>query len=81
METLKAWFAREWAAIKKSGTIIFAWLMTASGAIVSGVVDLYNDPSVNDAIKSILKPEYIPWYVLGIGLLLRFVRMRNAKDL
>lgn len=78
MEKFKAWLAREWAAVKKSGTMIFAWLMSASGALVAGLVDLYNDPSINDSIKAILKPEYVPFYIIGIGVLLRFVRMKNS---
>ena len=80
-EKFKAWAAREWSAIKKSGTMLLAWLTSAAGTIGVTLLDLYNDPSVNDAIKSVLKPEYVPIYVLAFGLLLRVVRKRNATDL
>lgn len=78
---LKAWLASEWAAVKKSGTMLLAWLTSAAGLIIGTLADLYNDPSVNEAVRSLLKPEYIPWYVLVFGLLVRFVRKSNAEDL
>jgi hypothetical protein len=77
-ERFKAWLAREWAAVKKSGTMLLAYLTSAAGLVIGSLADLYNDPSVNESIKSILKPEYIPWYVLGFGLLMRFVRKKNS---
>lgn len=80
-QKFKDWLAREWAAVKKSGTMLLAWLTSAIGLIVGTLADLYNDPSVNDAVRALLKPEYVPWYVLGFGLLLRIVRKRNATDL
>jgi hypothetical protein len=77
-QKFKDWCAREWAAVKKSGTMLLAWLTSAVGLIAGTLADLYNDPSVNDAIKSALDPKYIPWYVLGFGLLLRLVRKKNS---
>lgn len=78
---IKAWCAREWEAVKKSGTMLLGWLSTAAGVVGAVLIDLYNDPNVNAAFQSALKPEYIPYYVIGFGLLIRFVRKANAKDI
>lgn len=78
-QKFKDWCAREWEAVKKSGTMVFAWLTSAAGLIVGSLADIYNEPSINDAIKSALDPKYIPWYVLGFGLLLRLVRKKNSS--
>jgi hypothetical protein len=77
----KAWLAREWAAVKKSGTMMFAWLANAAGVIGLALIDLYSDPTINEAIKELLKPEYIPFYILAGGIGLRIVRKANAEDL
>lgn len=77
-QSFKAWCAREWEAVKKSGTMLLAWLTSAAGLIVGALADLYNDPSVNEAVKAILDPKYIPWFVLAFGLMLRFVRKKNS---
>lgn len=81
LQTVRNWCAREWAAVKKSGTMLLGWLVTAAGVVITTLADLYNDPSVNSAIQSVLKPEYVPYYVIALGLVIRFVRKRNATDI
>lgn len=78
-ERFKAWCAREWEAVKKSGTMLLAWLQAAIGVVAAGVVELYNDPSINDGIRAALDPKYVVWYVLGLGVLMRFVRKKNSS--
>jgi len=78
---IKAWCAREWEAVKKSGTVLLGWLSTAAGFVGAALVDLYQDPTVNTALQAALKPEYVPYYLIAFGLLIRFVRKRNATDL
>ena len=80
-DKIGAWLKREWEAVKKSGTMLWAWVQAAVGILGVALLDLFNDPSINDAIKSVLKPEYIPWFVIGAAILLRFVRRKNATDL
>jgi len=79
--TIEAWLRREWAAVRKSGTMLFAWTQAAVGVAAAVLLDVYSDPSINSAIQSALKPDYVPYYVIAVGLLLRIVRKRNAVDL
>jgi hypothetical protein len=51
------------------------------GATTAAVLALANDPTVSDAIKQVLKPEYIPYYVIGFGVLTELLRRRRATDL
>lgn len=78
---IKAWLQREWQAVKKSGTMLLGWVTSAVGIIVATLADFYNDPNINSAIQTALKPEYVPYYVIALGLIIRFVRKRNATDI
>ena len=71
---IKTWF-------KDSETIFFARLQMVVGAVVAGLMALANDPSVSDAIKSIMKPEYVPYYVIAFGVVTEILRRRRATDL
>jgi hypothetical protein len=73
-DKIKAWF-------KRSETIFWARLQVLLGAIVASVMALANDPNIADAIKTVLKPEYVPYYVIGFGLLTEILRRRRATDL
>jgi hypothetical protein len=81
LENTKNWLKREWAAVKKSGTMLIAWLQAAVGIIVAAIIDLASDTNISSAIQSALQPKYVPYYIIGIGILLRFVRKRNSPDL
>jgi hypothetical protein len=73
-DKIKAWF-------KRSETIFWARLQVLLGAIAASVMALANDPNISDAIKAVLKPEYVPYYVIGFGLLTEILRRRRATDL
>lgn len=77
-QKFKDWAAREWAAVKKSGTMLFAWLGTLSGVILAAAKDFFNDQTVSDAVKGALDPKYVPYYIIGAFVLLRFVRKANS---
>ena len=74
-----------WAKIKKffkdSETIFWARFQVLMGAVVAGLLSLVNDPNVGDAIKSVLKPEYVPYYVIAFGVITEIARRRRATDL
>ena len=80
-EAFKSWLRREWEAVKKSGTMLLGWLTALGGALMAAAVDLTSDPNISGAIQSVLQPKYIPYYVIILGVLVRFVRKANAKDL
>lgn len=73
-DKMKAWF-------KRSETIFWARLQVFVGAVTAAVMALAADPAVNDAIHAILKPEYVPYYVIGFGVLTEILRRRRAVDL
>lgn len=74
-----------WAKVKKffkdSETIFWARFQVFMGAVVAGLLSLVNDPNVGDAIKSVLKPEYVPYYVIAFGVITEIARRRRATDL
>lgn len=78
MQSIKAWAAREWAAVKKSGTMLMAWAGTLGGALLAVLKDALNDPTVSDTIKSALDPKFVPYYIIAAFVLLRFVRKSNS---
>jgi lysozyme family protein len=73
-DTIKRWF-------KRSETIFWARLQVFAGAAMAVAMSLAADPAVNEAIHKILKPEYVPYYVIGAGLLTEMLRRRRATDL
>lgn len=74
-----------WATIKKwfkdSETIFWARLQVVLGAVTAAVMALGNDPNISAAVQSILKPQYVPYYVIAFGLLTELLRRRRAEDL
>ena len=71
MDKIKAWF-------KNSVTILWARVLTLGGALLAFVPNLTGDPQINDAIHAILKPAYLPWYVIAIGVITELARRRTA---
>lgn len=72
-----------WEKIKKffkeSETIFWARLQVFIGAIVAAILSVANDPSINEAIKSVLKPEYVPYYVIAFGIITEIARRRRSN--
>ena len=69
------------AAFSHSLTILWARVVALAGLLLASGQALIVDPNVNDAIRALLKPQYIPYYVIGIGLITELCRRRTApKD-
>jgi hypothetical protein len=69
------------AAFKHSVTILWARFVALGGIVLGAVQALSADPAVNDAIHTILQPQFIPYYVIAIGLITELARRRTiAKD-
>jgi lysozyme family protein len=73
-----------WALIKQwcknSETIFWARLQVLLGSAAAIVMAVAADPSVNAAIQAVLKPEYVPYYVIAFGVLTEVLRRRRAND-
>jgi hypothetical protein len=67
----KTWF-------KHSVTILWARLMALAGALMAAGLNLLDDQSIRDAIQAALQPQYIPYYVIAIGLVTELARRRTA---
>ena len=70
-ETLKA-------AFRHSLTILWARLLALGGLLLAFGQSLLADPSVDDAVRSLLKPDYIPYYMIAIALITELCRRRTA---
>jgi hypothetical protein len=67
------------AAFKHSVTILWARVVAFAGLLLASGQAVIADPNVNDAIHAVLKPEYIPYYVIAIGLITELCRRRTAS--
>jgi hypothetical protein len=73
-DKIKAWF-------KHSMTILWARLLAVAGVALASAQSLLGDPNIGGAVQQLLKPQYIPWYVIGIGVITELCRRRTAgKD-
>jgi hypothetical protein len=70
-DKIKSWF-------KGSLTILWARLVAAVGAALAFVPSLTSDPNINNAIHTVLKPQFIPWYVIALGVITEIARRRTA---
>mgnify|MGYP001556154219 CR=1 FL=1 len=69
------------AAFKHSLTILWARAVALAGLLLASGQALIGDPNVNDAMHALLKPQYVPYYVIVIGLITELCRRRTvAKD-
>ena len=66
------------AAFRHSLTILWARAVAFAGLLLATGQSLIGDPAINDAIHSLLKPDYIPYYVIAIGLITEICRSRTA---
>lgn len=70
------------AAFKHSLTILWARLVALAGLLLASGQALIADPNVSDAVRALLNPQYIPYYVIAIGLITELCRRRTAaKDI
>jgi hypothetical protein len=66
------------AAFRHSVTILWARIVALAGLLLATGQSLIADPNVNDAVRAALKPDYIPYYVIAIGLVTELCRRRTA---
>lgn len=66
------------AAFKNSVTILWARLVALVGVLLASGQSLVADPNIDAAIHAVLKPQYIPYYVIAIGLITELARRRTA---
>ncbi|HEY5380438.1 MAG TPA: hypothetical protein VIJ78_13015 [Pseudolabrys sp.] len=66
------------ATFRHSVTILWARLVAIAGLLLASGQSLIGDPNINDAIHAVLKPDYIPYYVIAIGLITELCRSRTA---
>ncbi len=69
----KAWF-------RYSVTILWARLVALAGALMAAGLNLLDDQTIRDAIQTALQPQYIPYYVIVMGLITELARRRTAGN-
>lgn len=78
-------FKKLWAKIKTffkdSETIAWARFQMLLGSIVSFLLYAFQDPTINQAIQTILNPKYVPFYIIGAGVLTEIFRRLRASDM
>jgi hypothetical protein len=70
-DNIKGWF-------KYSVTILWARVVTLAGVLGAAALSLLGDSSITGAIQSLLQPQFVPWYVIGIGVITELARRRTA---
>jgi hypothetical protein len=70
---VKAWF-------RNSVTIVWARIVALCGLLLVAGQSAIADPTVNGAVQQLLQPQYIPYYVIAIGLITEIARRRTAKS-
>ncbi len=69
---IKAW-------CKHSITILWARSVALMGLLLAAAQSVLADPTVTGAIQTALQPQYIPYYVIAIGLVTEIARRRSLK--
>ena len=70
-DKIKTWF-------KHSVTILWARMVALAGLLLAAGQSLLGDPNISSAIQSALQPQFIPYYVIAIGLITELARRRTA---
>lgn len=66
---------------KRSETILWARIQTLAGAIGAVLIYVKDDPVVNQAIQTIMQPQFIPWYLIAFGVITEYLRRRNDPNI
>jgi len=72
MSKLKDWF-------KHSVTILWARVVAIGGVVLAILPALLSDPTLQNAIQTALSPQYIPFYLIAIGVITELARRRTAQ--
>ena len=70
-DNIKAWF-------RHSVTILWARVVALAGLLLAAGQSLLQDPNVSGAIQTVLQPQFIPYYVIAIGLVTEIARRPPA---
>jgi len=70
-DAIKAWF-------RHSLTILWARVLALAGLLLAAGQSLLDDPAINSAVQTLLRPKYIPYYVIAVGLITEIARRRTA---
>jgi hypothetical protein len=68
---IKAWF-------KHSLTIAWARAVTLFGFVLAALETTVADRDLTGALQAALEPQYVPYYVIAIGLVTELARRRTA---
>jgi hypothetical protein len=72
-DKIKGWF-------RYSLTILWARAVALTGLLLVAAQSVLSDPDVSGAVQQLLQPQYIPYYVIAIGLITELARRRTAKE-
>jgi hypothetical protein len=67
---IKSWF-------RNSATILWARIQVVAGVVGAALLALASDPNVTGAIQAALRPDFIPYYIIAIGLITEIARRRT----
>lgn len=62
---------------KNSVTIFLARVQMVVGAAGAVLLAVATDPSVTGPLQAVLQPRFIPFYIIGIGVLTELARRRT----
>ena len=71
LDQIKAWF-------KNSLTILWARIVALSGVVLAAFVNLASDPNSTSVIQQALQPKYLPYWIIGIGIVTEVARRRTV---
>ena len=71
VDKFKSWF-------KHSLTILWARTVAVGGFVVAALLNLSSDPAVNAAIQQLFQPQYVPYWIIAIGIVTELARRRTA---
>ena len=66
---------------RNSETVLWARAQVLVGALMAlaeGATSFVQDPAISGAVQQIVKPEYLPFYVIAIGLVTELVRRHRT---
>jgi hypothetical protein len=68
------------AAFLHSVTILWARVVALTGLALAFVPTLVSDPNVSMIAQTLLKPKFIPFYLIAIGIVTELCRWRTATN-
>lgn len=78
-----SWRDRLAAHIRKSLTMLASWITGFFGTALAAarpLADFLGDSELKTQVLAILKPEYVPFYIIGLAVLFGVSRFRTAQE-